>query len=194
MTPATALILGTALTQAWASAWAPGALEARRQAFNAELLSQPSATATLQAWCDRHALAPGEKITARRMDGPEAPIPPDVRRALEAGAREPLVHRRVELSCGAVVLSRADNWYRPRRLTPEMNRLLETTDQPFGVVVRPLAYLRRTLKIETPAAGPMAAPPVVLRHRAVLCTPDGAPFSLVVESYTPEVLGTPEPP
>jgi len=41
-------------------------------------------------------------------------------------------YRRVQPSCGDHILSEADNWYVPRRLTPEMNRLLETTDVPFG--------------------------------------------------------------
>jgi hypothetical protein len=33
----------------------------------------------------------------------------------------------------------------------------------------------------------------VLEHRAVLSTPDGAPFSEVVETYTGEVLAFPAP-
>ena len=32
-------------------------------------------------------------------------------------------------------------------------------------------------------------PPEVLQHRAVLSTPDGRPFSLVVETYRREILG-----
>ena len=31
-------------------------------------------------------------------------------------------------------------------------------------------------------------PAEVMRHRAVLSTPDGTPFSLVVETYTNQVL------
>ena len=47
--------------------------------------------------------------------------------------------------CGSVVLSEADNWYVPSRLTPEMNRLLDTTDAPFGRVVQAVHFRRRTL-------------------------------------------------
>ena len=51
----------------------------------------------------------------------------------------------MEILCGETVLSRADNWYLPARLTQQMNTTLETTETPFGVVVRPLAFQRRTL-------------------------------------------------
>jgi hypothetical protein len=34
-------------------------------------------------------------------------------------------YRRVRLRCGAYVLSEADNWYVPARLTDDMNRLLD---------------------------------------------------------------------
>src|SRR5262249_23135272 len=52
------------------------------------------------------------------------------------------------LRCGELVLSEADNWYVPARLTPEMNRLLETTDTPFGVAVQSLHFQRHTLSAE----------------------------------------------
>ena len=75
------------------------------------------------------------------------------------------------LACGARVVSRADNWYLPGALTAEMNRRLDATDQPFGLVVAPLRFHRTTLRSD--------------RHeiRAVLATPDGRPFSYVVEDY-----------
>lgn len=47
--------------------------------------------------------------------------------------------------CGALVLSEADNWYVPGRLTPEMSKLLDTTDLPFGRVVQTLHFQRHTL-------------------------------------------------
>jgi hypothetical protein len=39
----------------------------------------------------------------------------------------------------------------------------------------------------------MTIPDHVLEHRAVLSTPDGEPFSEVVETYTGEVLAFPPP-
>ena len=41
---------------------------------------------------------------------------------------------------------------------------------------------------------PLAIPPAVLEHRAVLTLRDGTPFSTVVKTYTGEVLAFPQPP
>lgn len=187
----------------------PARLEAlaQIQSFNAELLSHDSATQTLQHWCEAHGTAPGLKIVARRVDL-DKPAGPAERADLGVGPDEPLRYRRVELACGERVLSRADNWYRPGRLTPEMNRALETTDTPFGVVVKSLGYRRRTLSSDVlfrplppdwetlprppeTSGATFAVPPEILRHRAVLSTPDGVAFSLVQETYTDQVLFKP---
>jgi hypothetical protein len=178
------------------------------QDLNVELLTHESATATLQAWCAAHRLAPAPKIVARRLRT-EKPAPAEVRAALQAGTGEPLRYRRVQLACGERVLSEADNWYVPARLTPEINRTLDTTDTPFGYAVAALKFHRRTAAAELlfrplpdgwdtaarlPAGrGVLAIPPFVLQHRATLFDQQGAPFSVVVERYTGEVLGF-EPP
>jgi hypothetical protein len=52
----------------------------------------------------------------------------------------------MQLFCGDKLLSEADNWYVPGRLTPEMNRLLDQTDTPFGRAVKDLDFQRQTLK------------------------------------------------
>ena len=171
--------------------------------LNADLLSHDSATATLQVWCDLH--GGGQKIIAHRVRAQDRPPSAEDRAALGAAPDEPLVYRRVQLACGDQVLSEADNWYRPRLLTAEMNRALEETETPFGVVVRPLNFRRRTLTTtylfrplplnweETPAAvrvkrGQLAVPNNVLQHRAILLDDGGKPFSLVVETYTDAIL------
>jgi hypothetical protein len=70
-----------------------------------------------------------------------------------------------------------------------MNAELDTTDHPFGAVVKALGFHRRTITAQVLiSANGGAAPANVLRHQAVLETPDSAPFSLVVETYTNEVL------
>ncbi len=46
--------------------------------------------------------------------------------------------------CGGHVLSEADNWYVPARLTPQMNRALDTSDTPFGAAVKALDFHRAT--------------------------------------------------
>jgi hypothetical protein len=54
----------------------------------------------------------------------------------------------VRLACGGVTLSEADNWYVPGRLSAAMNQELETSDTPFGKVVRPLRFQRHTVSAE----------------------------------------------
>jgi chorismate-pyruvate lyase len=97
-----------------------------------------------------------------------------------------VAYRRVRLGCGADILSEADNWYLPDRLTPDMNRKLDQTDTPFGLAVRPLNFSRRTLAAKH-------SPDVehVLEIRAVLVSASGAPFSYVVEDYTRNLALTP---
>ena len=181
------------------------------ETLNADLLGHDSATLTLERWCGAHGLAAPARVTAARLRDAERPADDAVRRLLGVDAGEPVRHRHVRLSCGDRVLSEADNWYRPARLTPEMNRVLDTTDTAFGRAVAALAFQRRTLSAELlwhplppgwetgavlPPAGPgaLAIPAQVLRHRAVLVLPDGTPFSALVENYTGAVLAFPPPP
>ena len=180
------------------------------ETLNSELLSNSSATLTLEHWCDIHQLASPPRIKAVRDPDVDKPVSPEQRRELHVTPTEPVRYRRVRLECGSVVLSEADNWYVPSRLTAEMNKLLDTTDTPFGRAVQTLHFQRRTLSAkvlwhplpdgwEMNAAGANAVVPMpanLLEHRAVLTLPDGTPFSEVVESYTANVLGfsAPHPP
>jgi chorismate-pyruvate lyase len=175
------------------------------QTLNADLLSHDSATATLEHWCAVHQLAAPARITADRVRNAEKPATDAQRLRLRLAPADELRYRRVRLLCGTVVLSEADNWYVPARLTPEMNKLLDTTDTPFGRAVQPLHFQRHTISSEVlwellpegwemkPApeaddAHTLCAPAQVLRHRALLTLPDGTPFSEVVETYTRDVL------
>lgn len=169
----------------------PTLAEARRLAvqLNAELLSHDSATATLQRWCAARHLADPAAIVAHRMTGEVKPADAKVRRLLRAAPGEDLRYRHVALACGDHVLSSADNWYRPGALTAAMNAELEATDHPFGAVVKPLGFHRRTLSAAILiSARDRRIPAALIRHRAVLETPDGTPFSLVVETYSREAL------
>jgi hypothetical protein len=178
------------------------------QTLNADLLSHDSATLTLERWCDVHRLASSPRIVAARVPDVDKPPTPEQRQELGISAGDPVRYRRVRLMCGALVLSEADNWYVPGRLTPEMNKLLDTTDTPFGVVVRALHFQRHTLSatllwLPLPAGWEMNAanardvgadapmPSKLLEHRAVLTLPDGTPFSEVIETYTDNVLAFP---
>jgi hypothetical protein len=210
------LLLMTAITSAAEPAPWPDSLVGRLEALalveslNADLLARDSATLTIERWCADHRLADPARIVAERVSDAAKPASAEVRAALDVKPDEPLGYRRVRLKCGDHVLSEADNWYVPARLTPEMNHVLETTDTPFGKAVTALHFRRRTLSADllwrplpqgwemgaTPVsgeAGALAIPEHVLEHRAVLSTKDGAPFSEVVETYTSEVLAFPPP-
>jgi chorismate-pyruvate lyase len=180
------------------------------ETLNSDLLGNNSATATLEHWCDVHHLASPPRIVAERVLDMDKPVSAEQRRELGVTPTEPVRYRRVKLRCGAVVLSEADNWYVPGRLTPEMNKLLDTTTTPFGTAVQALHFQRRTLSskmlwLPLPEGWEMNAtaandetmlapmPAKLLEHRAVLTLPDGTPISEVVETYTANVLGFPLP-
>ncbi len=152
--------------------------------LKADLMANPSATQVLTRWCGDLRLATPAVIRAVR-DGAQKPATAEVRALLGAANDEPIRYRRVRLMCGTHILSEADNWYRPMLLTPAMNKALDETDTPFGTVVRPLGFSRRTLDADSHAdAG------TVLRIRAVLLA-GAAPFSLVVENYRPALVAPP---
>jgi chorismate-pyruvate lyase len=181
------------------------------ETLNAELLSHDSATLTLDRWCDAHRLASPAKVVAVRDKDATRPPTAEQRRALGVSDSEPIRYRRVKLVCGTHVLSEADNWYVPSRLTPDMNHQLETSDIAFGRAVQALHFQRRTLSAKllwsplpdgwdvAPAALPDAGakwlkvPHAVLEHQAVLTLPDGTAISEVIETYTEHVLAFPQP-
>ncbi len=102
------------------------------ETLNTELLSHNSATLTLEHWCDVHRLAFPPRIVAILVPDVDKPASAQQRQELGVAGTELVRYRRVKLLCGALVLSEADNWYVPGRLTPEMNRLLDTTNQLCG--------------------------------------------------------------
>jgi hypothetical protein len=181
------------------------------QTLNAELLSHDSATLTLDHWCDAHHLASPAKIVAQRDRDARKEASAEQRKLLGVSASEPLRYRRVKLVCGARVLSEADNWYVPARLTAEMNQQLETTDIAFGRAVAALHFQRRTqsaallwspladgwdthpMPLADAGAKTLRIPHAVLQHQALLVLPDGTPLSQVIETYTDEVLAFPQP-
>ena len=181
------------------------------ESLNADLLSHDSATLTLDRWCATHNLASPARIIAERVHDVDKAPTADQRKLLDVDAAEPIRYRRVKLTCGLHVLSEADNWYVPARLTPAMNQVLDTTDTAFGRAVQALDFRRRTLSavllwsplppgwelgapVPVEEGKPLAIPHGVLEHRAVLTLPDGTPFSTVVETYTGELLAFPQPP
>src|SRR5437879_3295581 len=96
------------------------------QTLSADILASRSATFTLEKWCDDHRLsgAAAPKIVARLVAArQDKPATPEQRQRLEVAAAEPIKFRHVQLLCGDRILSEADNWYVPGRLTADMNQL-----------------------------------------------------------------------
>jgi chorismate-pyruvate lyase len=211
------LALGTfasAQQRSTAPTW-PDSYLARLEAFaliqmlNGELLASRSVTVTLEKWCADHRLAAEPKIRAKLLRDREKPASPETRERLQVSVDEPVKHRYVQLTCGDHVLSEADNWYVPSRLTPEMNQVLETTDTPFGRAVQALGFYRQTIAAEVlwsplpkgwelgvgdrpvEVKGTLAIPENLLQHRAVLYSREQKPFSEVNEVYADDVLAFP---
>lgn len=178
---------------------------ASMETLNADILTSRSATKALEHWCGVHAMAADPKIHAELLRGEDKPLDETQRRRLAITSDETVKYRHVRLTCGDRVLSDADNWYVPSRLTPEMNRLLDATDTPFGKAVAALNFTRETFAAETvwmplpedwqihpPAPDhpndALDIPKILFEHRAVLYDAQHKPFSLVSERYTREVL------
>ncbi len=177
------------------------------QTLNAEILGAPSATLTLENWCRRHGLAAASKITAHLPDRrKKLPTRSQLHR-LRAGPPATVKFRHVCLNWGETIVSEAHNWYLPGRLTKNMNKLLETTDTPFGKVVRSLKVYRQTFssrllwsplpdgwemmsrekRLET-IPGPVDIPDAIFEHRAILYDRTHRPVSEVWEVYRGSLL------
>lgn len=175
------------------------------ETLNASLLASHSATSTLDEWCAAHKLASDPTIRANLVTGLDKPVSDEQRERLQLGPTELVKYRRVELACGEHVLSEADNWYVPSRLSLEINKVLETSDTPFGRAVLGMKPIRETFAVEIfwkPLADgwEMSSPPTdrpeaalsipwrLFQHRALVYSADRKPFSEVNETYTSEIL------
>jgi hypothetical protein len=186
------------------------------ETLNAELLASTSATRTLERWCGEHALADSPRIVAHRLAATADPgalseAEAAVRADLKAPQPVALRYRRVELACGQRVLSVAENWYVPSRLTAAMNRQLDDTQTPFGIVVQSLEVHRQTLAARLlwsplppgwertglgaagPAGGYLAPPSALFEHRALVVSGSNVPIAEVHEVYQSALLDFPEP-
>ncbi len=145
-----------------------------RQALHEALLASDSATSVLERFYP-------PPIHVRRLPAADHGMPLDPRRreALQVALPGDILHRRVNLMSGDMVLSEADIWFVPARLTPGMLHALATTQTPFGHIVRPLALRRVRLAARLCDAGEPAA----LEHRARLIAPCGHAVAEVWERY-----------
>jgi hypothetical protein len=93
-----------------------------------------------------------------------------------------------------------------------MNRLLESTDTPFGKAIQPLGPYRQNLSAtilwsplpdgwarESPqrstadTTGPLAIPDALFEHRAILYARKHKPLAEVYEVYQRQILAFPRP-
>ena len=182
------------------------------QTLNAEILSSPSATQSIEKWCRDHKMSDDPRIVARLVKGADKVPTAEQLERLQVTDGNEVKYRRVELRCGSHVLAEADNWYVPSRLTAEINELLETSETPFGKAVQALHPYRRTFAV-TFLWSPLPAgweqdrrarsqphhprkleiPKDLFEHRAILYTSDNKPFSEVNELYQGQIISFPRP-
>ena len=176
------------------------------QTLNGEFLATRSATLTLEKWCGSHQLGGAvSTIKANLIRGENKLATAEQRERLKVGPDEMINFRHVQLVCGDRVLSEADNWYVPARLTSQMNGLLETTNTPFGKAVFDLHFYRQTFAVNVfwsplpegwemkssivfGKGGTLEIPQALFEHRALLFNEDGVPFSEVRETYQRALL------
>jgi chorismate-pyruvate lyase len=162
------------------------------QTLNAELLASRSATSTLRDWCAQHRLAATPEIFAEVLQG-TVPATSEQRARLSVPADEPVRYRRVRLRCGSRIMSEAENWYVPARLTADMNRQLDSTQAPFGRVIESLQPYRRNFHMQVhwplPGRDQDSGPPAAMfEHRATVYAGSHQPLAEVHEIYRSTAL------
>ena len=179
------------------------------QTLNAEILASRSATRSLESWCAARGLSDDPRVFADRESGVEKVPSAEQLVRLQVRDANELRYRRVRLRCGTRVLSEADNWYVPARLTPEMNHTLDTTNESFGRVISPLEPYRRTFEarllwaplpegwdrgaaVES-SEETLTIPGALFAHRALVYSASHVPLAEVVETYQRDILGAPPP-
>jgi hypothetical protein len=170
--------------RAVAGAGAPMTSEASPiAAFEAALAAAATATGLLQRLC-------GETPVRAEVDrDASAPAGADSLARLGVANESALGYRRVRLMAGARLLSVAENWFVPVRLTPAMCDALETGDKPFGAVIAPLAPRRLPLSVQRLWGGRGDPPDALLSVRAMIVSGAGMPLAIVSERYQRGVLG-----
>ncbi len=178
------------------------------QTLNVEILGSSSATRSLEKWCREHRLAATPSIIAHPVAGEGKTATSDQLQRLDVSDPKQVKHRKVLLYCGDHLLSEADNWYVPSRLTEAMNRLLETTTMPFGKVIAPLEPTRQTISVkllwsplpegwelqyhaqaQPGKTQPLAIPDALFEHQAIVYSRDRKPLAEVHEVYQRQILG-----
>ena len=150
----------------------------RASVWNQRLLAASNATMELQCWCDeRDGIPAGARITATVLPGAGTKLSTTDRRRLGLGPDDAIAYRHVRLECMGILLSEADNWYVPARLTADMQRRLAGTRTPFGAVIQPLRPRRQNRLIRFDGGA------ILFEHEGLVTTATGQPLALVRERY-----------
>jgi chorismate-pyruvate lyase len=160
-------------------------------ALSERILRSNSATEELERWCGERAIGDGRIVALCSRNAVceicddeslEALYPQDVRGQTK--------FRSVRLATAGIVLVEALNWYFPDRLTLEMCDSLESTNIPFGHVVKPLRPKRRTFLVRRCTPEQMYGTKVTIdptaiafEHRAILYGEGDAPLAVVHERF-----------
>ncbi|MEZ5938365.1 MAG: hypothetical protein R3C52_09100 [Hyphomonadaceae bacterium] len=171
--------------------------------LNADLLASASATLTLEAWCMSHKMASPAIITVERDTTTRHSIDAEQRHRLGIGPDVPIEYRNVKLKCGNHVLSEAENWYVPSRLSPEMNAELTETNIPYGKVIHSLRPFRRTFLMKRDwdvlgqegecretrcVAKSWPCDETAFTHHALVISGENIPLAEVRENYKLELI------
>ncbi len=141
------------------------------ESLHAALLAADSATSVLESFFGA--------ITVQRRDQPSSPNP-GLRERLRLATDDVLRHRAVWLLAGDRMLSQAELWYVANRLPADRIQSLETSDTPFGRIMKPLGLKRIVIEARHCAPGDECS----LTHRAILVEPRGLPVAEVYERYS----------
>jgi chorismate-pyruvate lyase len=160
-------------------------------ALSERILRSNSATEELERWCGERAIGDGRIVAlCARNAVPEICDDESLEALYPCDVRGQTKFRSVQLATAGIVVVEALNWYFPGRLTLEMRETLETTNIPFGRVVKLLKPKRRTFLVRrcTPeqmygTKAPIDPTAMAFEHRAVLYGEGDAPLAVVHERF-----------
>jgi chorismate-pyruvate lyase len=168
------------------------------------LLHASTATDALHSWCAARSLSAGPITVVKHARDQRRYLDDDMLDELRPERHERITCRCVWLVRGSIALAKADNWFIPDRLPPEIRDLLAATDVPFGAAVAPLQPWRRTYFVrfaewstaEEAGVSPLRLSPstTILEHKAVVLDRDRRPLAVVSERYCAVLLGGIEAP
>lgn len=145
-----------------------------------EALNQrQSATATLQNFCNTNIYIDHIDINNKNI------IPDEVIKKLNISDNNTIKIRHVHLKCAHIIYSDAWNYYVPSRLPNKTQKILLTTNIPFGRALGEKNFLRLPLSQQESSL----KPPFILQNRAVLFDKTNhLPLAFIIENYTKNAL------